>query len=126
MEDGGGGQVTGKEAAGVRKDGTGVDHVQAEEGNRPHTMEDLEEKNKRKISLKTFSFPRRKSNNRTAKHREECFKRILSISFLVLESAYTYVPSYRYTSTSTSRPNFPRHFELVFKSLRYLNRKVSN
>ncbi len=43
VEDGGGGQVAGEEAARVRQDRPGVDHVQAEEGDRPDAVEDLKE-----------------------------------------------------------------------------------
>ena len=42
MEDGGGREVAGQEAAGVGQDGAGVDDVQAEEGDRPHPVENLE------------------------------------------------------------------------------------
>ena len=42
VEDGGGGEVAGQEAAGVGKDGLGVDDGQAEEGDGPNPVEDLE------------------------------------------------------------------------------------
>ena len=44
MEDGGGGEVAGQQARGVGQDGAGVDHVQAEEGDGPNAVEDLQEK----------------------------------------------------------------------------------
>ena len=42
VEDGGGRKVAGQEAAGVGKDGLGVDDGQAEEGDGPNPVEDLE------------------------------------------------------------------------------------
>ena len=42
MEDGGGGEVAGQQAARVGQDGLGVDDRQAEEGDGPDPVEDLE------------------------------------------------------------------------------------
>ena len=42
MEDGGGGQVAGQQATRVGQDGLGVDDRQAEEGDGPDPVEDLE------------------------------------------------------------------------------------
>ena len=42
VEDGGGGQVAGQQAARVGQDGLGVDDRQAEEGDGPDPVEDLE------------------------------------------------------------------------------------
>ena len=41
VEDGGGWQIAGQQAAGVWKDGLGVDDGQAEEGDGPDPVEDL-------------------------------------------------------------------------------------
>ena len=44
MEDGGGGQVAGQQAARVGQHRLGVDQRQHEEGDGPHAVEDLQQK----------------------------------------------------------------------------------
>ena len=43
VEDGGGGEISGQQTAGVGKHGLGVEDGQAEEGDGPNPVEDLEE-----------------------------------------------------------------------------------
>ena len=52
--------------------------------------------------------------------------RVLSRNLVHYIGPLQYIFKWLFSQAMATCPNFPRQFEVVFKSLRYLNRKVSN